>query len=222
MKAYPCRRTRVKICGFTRPEDVSAAVYLGVDAIGLVFYDQSPRSVTVEQAKAIVATVPAFVSVVGLFVDESTDTIRRISKEVRLDLLQFHGEEPPEFCRAFARPYIKAVRVRRGVDLPGLSVDYGDAQGLLVDAWRPDEKGGTGHSFDWNLIHGDCELPLILAGGLQPGNVQEAIQKVRPYAVDVSSGVESAKGVKDPDKMALFLEEVYRFDNQQSPFNRAL
>lgn len=209
---YPWQRTRVKICGFTRPEDALAAVHLGADALGLVFYPPSPRAVTVAQAQAIVAGLPPFVTVVGLFVDEQAAVIRDVLAQVRLDLLQFHGDESPEECRRYGKPYMKAVRMAESVDLAGLAQDYHDAAGLLLDAWHPDAKGGTGSAFDWARVPAQCALPIVLAGGLAQDNVRQALAMARPYAVDVSSGVESAKGVKDLQKMAEFLNEVYQFE----------
>lgn len=203
-------RTRVKICGFTRAEDAQVAAHLGADAVGLVFYPPSPRHVSVEQAQAIVAALPAFVTVVGLFVDAAAEEVQAVRKAVRLDLLQFHGDEPPDYCRGFGAPYLKAVRMREGVEISVLAREYGDAAGLLLDAWHPEEKGGTGSSFDWVRARKACDLPIVLAGGLTPGNVAEAIRVARPYAVDVSSGVEATKGIKDREKMAAFLREVNR------------
>lgn len=209
---YPWQRTRVKICGFTRPEDAQAAVRLGADALGLVFYPPSPRAVTLAQAQAIVAGLPPFVTVVGLFVDEREPVIREVLAQVRLDLLQFHGDESPEECRRYGKPYMKAVRMAEGVDLARLARDYHDAAGLLLDAWHADAKGGTGSAFDWTRVPAQCALPIVLAGGLAQDNVRQALAMARPYAVDVSSGVESAKGVKDLQKMAEFLNEVYQFE----------
>ncbi|HLF96746.1 MAG TPA: phosphoribosylanthranilate isomerase [Methylococcaceae bacterium] len=201
-------RTRVKICGFTRAEDARIAAHLGADALGLVFYPSSPRHVSVEQARAIVAALPAFVTVVGLFVEAAADEVQAVREAVRLDLLQFHGDEPPEYCRSFGAPYLKAVRMREGVEISALARDYRDAAGLLLDAWHPDEKGGTGLSFDWARARKACGLPIVLAGGLTAGNVAQAIRVARPYAVDVSSGVEAKKGIKDANKMAAFMREV--------------
>jgi phosphoribosylanthranilate isomerase len=206
-------RTRVKICGFTRPEDALAAGRLGADAIGLVFYPPSPRHVSVEQAQAIVAALPPFVTVVGLFVDEEPERVREVISQVRVDVLQFHGDESPAYCEAFGRPYLKAIRMRPGTDLLEVAAEYRAASGLLLDADDPQAKGGTGKSFDWALIPPDCPLPVILAGGLRPDNVAEALRQVRPYALDVSSGVEVVKGVKDAGKMAAFLKEVHDFDH---------
>ena len=208
-------RTRVKICGFTRPEDARAAVLLGADALGLVFYPASPRNVTIEQAQAIVSVLPPFATVVGLFVDEAPGRVREILGRVRIDLLQFHGEESPEYCEGFGRPYIKAIRMKPGTDLMRFASDYRKASGLLLDAYDSGAKGGTGTSFDWAMIPVDCPFPVILAGGLSPANAGEALRGVRPYGLDVSSGVETAKGIKDIQKMAAFLKEVYEFDYAQ-------
>lgn len=211
---YLNRRTRVKICGFTRPADAVAAVRMGADAIGLVFYPPSPRHVSVETAQAIVTALPPFVSVVGLFVDEDPETVRGVLEQVRIDLLQFHGEEAPAYCASFGKPYIKALRMKPGMDLAAAMTAHGQASGFLLDAWHPDAMGGTGSRFDWRLIPPEFADSLILAGGLEPGNVAEALRTVRPYALDVSSGVEAAKGIKDAAKMAAFLTEVQRFDDQ--------
>ncbi|AEF99048.1 phosphoribosylanthranilate isomerase [Methylomonas methanica] len=201
-------RTRVKICGFTRVEDALAAARLGVDAIGLVFYSQSPRNVSIAKAAAITRALPAFVSVVGLFVDAEPDWVRDVLAEVNIDCLQFHGDESPEECRLYAKPYIKAIRMQPGVDLDDIQAQYADAAGLLLDAYHPGVQGGTGSGFDWELITGKLSLPLILAGGLSPENAALAVQQVRPYALDVSSGVEAGKGVKDAEKMAAFIRKI--------------
>lgn len=203
-------RTRVKICGLTRTEDAQSAAHLGADALGLVFYPRSPRHVSIEQARAIVAALPPFVTVVGLFVDAEAEQVCATRAALRLDVLQFHGDEPPEYCRSFGAPYLKAVRMREGVAISELAREYSDAAGLLLDAWHPDEKGGTGLKFDWTWARETCDMPIVLAGGLTPQNVAQAIRVARPYAVDVSSGVEATKGFKDADKMAAFLQEVYR------------
>lgn len=213
MGHIPRMRTRVKICGFTRSEDALTAGRLGADAIGLVFYPRSPRHVTIEQARAIVGVLPPFVTVVGLFVDEEPERVREVIRQVRIDLLQFHGDEGPVYCQTFGRPYLKAIRMRPGTDLLKVATEYQTAMGLLLDAEDPQAKGGTGKSFDWALIPPDCPLPVILAGGLRPDNVAEALRQVKPYALDVSSGVEAAKGIKDAEKMAAFLEEVRDFDH---------
>lgn len=207
-------RTRVKICGLTREADVRAAAELGADAIGLVFYDPSPRAVGIEQARRLCAALPPFVTSVGLFVDADPDQVRATLARVPLDLLQFHGEEAPDYCAAFGRPWIKAVRMRPGIEpqaLPGL---YPGAAGLLLDAYDPARAGGTGQCFDWDLVPPDLAPHIVLAGGLDPNNVAEAIRRVRPYGVDVSGGVEAAKGLKDCHKMAAFIKGV--FDGDQS------
>jgi phosphoribosylanthranilate isomerase len=209
---YPFRRTRVKICGLTRLEDARAAVFLGADAIGLVFYRPSPRFVDIKQALDIVSALPPFVTVVGLFADATAVEVRKVLDNVRIDLLQFHGDEESTDCGGFGKPWIKALRIRPGMDLSPLMAAYSGASGFLVDAWHPDAMGGTGQRFDWSLIPPDMADSLILAGGLSPDNVAEALRVVRPYALDVSSGVEAGKGIKDAGKMAAFLKEVHRFD----------
>jgi phosphoribosylanthranilate isomerase len=205
-------RTRVKICGFTRVEDAVAAAQLGVDAIGLVFYPPSPRHVTISQAVQIVKALPAFATVVGLFVDAPEAQIIEVLRQVSLDCLQFHGDEPPEACALYGKRYIKAVRVQAHTDITALAAAYQDSAGLLLDAYHPDSKGGTGQTFDWTLMPQQCALPIILAGGLLPDNAKAAIQQFRPYALDVSSGVEATKGVKDHTKIAAFLKAVNEGD----------
>ncbi|HKB59953.1 MAG TPA: phosphoribosylanthranilate isomerase [Gallionellaceae bacterium] len=208
--------TRIKICGITRVEDALAAAACGADAIGLVFHEKSPRYVTVRQAARLAAALPPFVTAVGLFVNVSADFVHAVLEEVPLGVLQFHGDEPPEFCSSFEQPYIKAIRVREGVDLVQCASRYAGAQGLLLDAWVEGVPGGTGHSFDWELIPRDLPLPVILSGGLNPANVADGVRAVRPYAVDVSSGVEAAKGIKDAAKIAAFIKEVKDVDLQLS------
>jgi phosphoribosylanthranilate isomerase len=205
-------RTRVKICGFTRVEDAVCAARLGVDAIGLVFYQPSPRNIDIEQAVKIVNALPAFVSVVALFVDEQEAQIRKVLEQIPIDCLQFHGDESAEACRLYGKRYMKAVRMRDGIDISDLASQYHDAAGLLLDAYHPGAKGGTGSQFDWELIPEQCTLPIVLAGGLDENNASQAIQTVRPYALDVSSGVESDKGIKDALKMAAFIHEVNKGD----------
>lgn len=205
-------RTRVKICGFTRAEDAVYAAQLGVDAIGLVFYPPSPRNVDIERAVEIVNALPAFVSVVALFVDEQEARIREVLDRVPVDCLQFHGDEPDKACRIYGKRYMKAVRMREDIDIAALARQYHDAAGLLLDAWHPDAKGGTGSRFDWDLIPRQCALPIVLAGGLAADNATQAVQAVRPYALDVSSGVEAGKGIKDALKMAAFLRAVNEGD----------
>ena len=205
-------RTRVKMCGFTSVEDAVYAAHLGVDAIGLVFYPPSPRHVEIEQAVRIVNALPAFTSVVALFVDEQEARIRDVLARVSIDCIQFHGDEPAEACRMYGKRYIKALRMQEGIDIGALAHHYHDADGLLLDAYHPDAKGGTGSQFDWALIPGQCSLPIILAGGLDETNAKQAVQSVRPYALDVSSGVEAEKGVKDALKMAAFIQQVNEGD----------
>jgi phosphoribosylanthranilate isomerase len=200
-------RTRIKICGITRPEDARAVVELGADALGLVFYGPSPRCVTVEQAWEIARVVPPFVTLAGLFVNESKLAVRRVMEAVPIQLLQFHGDEEESFCRSFHAPYIKAARVRPGLDLLKYAQSYPSAQGLLLDAYV-EGYGGGGKTFDWSLIPRHLPLPLVLSGGLDADNVAGAVRSVRPWAVDVSSGVEAAKGIKDPAKIAAFIAGV--------------
>ncbi len=200
-------RTRVKVCGMTRAEDIAAAAAHGADAIGLVFYPPSPRFLSIPKARDLRATVPAFVSTVALFVNATPAEVERVIAEVRPDLLQFHGEETPRFCRHFGVPYVKACRVRPGVDLLEYLSDFPDAAGWMADS-HVDAYGGTGTTFDWSVIPERRERPLVLSGGLEQNNVREAIRRVRPWAVDVSSGVESAKGIKDAAKIAAFIAEV--------------
>lgn len=204
--------TAVKICGVTRVEDALAAARAGAHAIGLVFYRPSPRHVTPEAARAIVQALPPFVTAVGLFVDASADEVREAIGVAHIGLLQFHGSETPEFCRQFGVPYMKAVRVRPGSDLLQYARDYHDAKALLLDAYVEGTHGGTGQSFDWSLIPRALPLPVVLSGGLDPRNVAGAIQQVRPWAVDVSSGVESAPGIKDAAKIAAFMSGVRNAD----------
>jgi phosphoribosylanthranilate isomerase len=201
-------RTRIKICGITSAEDARIAAESGADAIGLVFYPPSPRNVSQEQARAIIAAVPPFVTVVGLFVDPAPDEVEAVLRQCSLGLLQFHGNEAPGFCRRFRLPYLKAARVRAGADLVQYLTPYHDAQGWLLDAYHDQLYGGTGESFDWDLIPRDLARPVILSGGLTPDNVGAAVRQVRPWAVDVSSGVERAKGVKDAAKIAAFIAGV--------------
>lgn len=199
---------RVKICGITRVEDALAVARLGAHAIGLVFYAGSPRVVTPEQARIIIDALPPFVMTVGLFVNADAAAIRRVLDEAPVQLLQFHGDETPEFCGAFALPYLRAVRVRAETDLLQYAQEFRAAKGLLLDAWVEGARGGTGTVFDWSLIPGDLPVPVILSGGLNPDNVEQAVRHVRPWAVDVSSGVESAKGIKDVGKMEAFMTGV--------------
>lgn len=201
-------RTRVKICGLTRPEDIRVVAEAGADAIGLVFYEPSPRNVTAEQARRLVEVVSPFITVVGLFVNAEAETVRQTLDQVPLDLLQFHGDESATFCAGFERPYIKALRVATEQDITDGAEAYGSAQGLLLDTYEAGKPGGTGNSFDWGLIPDSLPLPIILAGGLAAENVAAAIKQVKPYAVDVSGGVEETKGIKSPAKIKAFMQEV--------------
>jgi phosphoribosylanthranilate isomerase len=207
-------RTRVKICGFTRVEEAVYAAHNGVDAIGLVFYSPSPRNVTIEQAINITNALPAFITVVALFVDETEAKIREVLRQVPIDCLQFHGDEPASVCRLYGKRYIKAVRMQSNTDIVQLTEQYHDAAGLLLDAYHADAKGGTGQSFDWALIPKQCALPIILAGGLDETNAKQAIQAVQPYALDVSSGVESSKGIKNASIVAAFIQQVNESDRE--------
>ena len=204
--------TRIKICGITRVEDALAAARSGADAIGLIFYERSPRYVSLAQAKQLAEALPPFVTVVGLFVNAKASFVREVLASVPLDMLQFHGDEPAEFCAQFAKPYLKAIRVKAGVDLLQCASDFRSAKGLLLDAHVEGIAGGTGATFDWALIPKQLPLPVILSGGLNVGNVVAAIKQVRPYAVDVSSGVEASKGIKDAAKIAAFINEVKNID----------
>jgi len=204
-------RTRVKVCGLTQPEDALAAAEAGVDAIGLVFYLHSSRAVTVAQAKAVLAVLPPFVSTVGLFVNAETAEVRQVLGEVPLDLLQFHGDETPDYCASFGRPWLKALRMKPGLDLAMASQRYSGACGILLDAWHPEQYGGTGQTFDWSALRPlQQRTRIVLAGGLNPGNVAQAIRTVRPWAVDVSSGVETAPGLKSAELIQQFISEVQR------------
>ena len=200
--------TRIKICGITRPEDGLIAANAGADAIGLVFYPKSPRAVTIAQAQAICAILPPFISVVALFVDAEHFEIEDVLAEVPVDLLQFHGSETANQCQGFKKPYIKAIRMKDDADLADAAEQYSTARGLLVDTYNPLEAGGTGEVFDWERVPDGLDTPIILAGGLEPSNVAAAIQQINPYAVDVSSGVEVSKGIKDADKIRAFVTAV--------------
>jgi phosphoribosylanthranilate isomerase len=222
-------RTRIKICGITRVADAEAAVDAGADAIGLVFWDGTPRVVSPAQARAIAAVVPPYISLVGLFVDPEPRAVRDVLAAVALDVLQFHGSEPPASCRAFGRRYVKAIPVRDGVDLLESVSPYHDAAGLLFDAFREgDLPGGTGRAFDWGRLTADVRArlsrPLILSGGLDARNVERAIRDVRPWAVDVSSGVEERdsngrprRGLKDPARIRAFVQGVRSADGGTAP-----
>jgi phosphoribosylanthranilate isomerase len=204
--------TAVKICGITRTEDALTAARAGAHAIGMIFYPKSPRLVAGEVAAGIVKALPPLVTTVGLFVDQPAADIARVIETVRPQLLQFHGDEAADFCRSFGLPYIKAVRVRAGVDLLQYARQYPDAKGLLLDAFVEGSHGGTGSAFDWSLVPREFPLPLILAGGLDADNVGAAVRRVRPWAVDVSSGVEATKGIKDAAKVVAFIRGVRNAD----------
>lgn len=211
----PDQRVKVKICGITRVEDGLAAAAAGADAIGLVFYPPSPRHVTLEQARLIVAALPPFVTVVGLFVNESDAAIRTLMSQVPLDILQFHGNEPADFCATFGRRYIKAVHMKDNVDLHAAGRQYATASALLVDTYCPHLVGGTGKTFDWQQLPTDLDCPLILAGGLNPDNVSSAIATAQPWGVDVSGGVETLDadgkpqgGIKSPTAIEAFIQGV--------------
>jgi phosphoribosylanthranilate isomerase len=201
-------RTRVKICGITRAQDALEVVKQGADAIGLVFYPKSPRNVSAAQAAEIVSKIPAFITVVGLFVDAEPAFVQEVLSVVHLDLLQFHGDETASQCRQYSRPYMKAIRVKSDTNLVQYAADYADAKALLLDAFAEGVPGGTGLVFDWSLIPQNFPLPIVLAGGLNAENVGVAIEQVRPYAVDVSGGVEASKGIKDAAKIAAFMRGV--------------
>lgn len=209
-------RTRAKICGITRVEDGYAAAMAGADAIGLVFYQKSPRCVGIDQARAICASLPPFVSVVALFVNPKPADVAAVLDELPVGLLQFHGDEPAAFCEEFERPYIKAVAMQPGVDPVAAMAAHPRASGFLMDAWQPDLRGGGGVAFDWENMPAASGKPLILAGGLSPDNVADAIRKTRPFAVDVSSGVEVGKGVKSVEKIEAFMRGVERGDASQT------
>ncbi len=205
-------RTRVKICGITRVEDAVAAVAQGADAIGLVFWPDSPRYVGFDRARQIVSAVGPFVFTVGVFVDPSREDVEAALERAGCSMLQFHGDESPSFCSAFGRAWLKAFRVGGKRDLIESVESYRDATGWMFDTWDERLAGGTGESFDWNLVPRNLSRPLVLSGGLTPGNVGDAIRNLRPWAVDVSSGVESDKGIKDASKVAAFIAGVRNAD----------
>lgn len=206
--------TRIKICGLTRVEDVRDAVAAGADAIGFVFYPPSPRSLSIEQARELVRHVPPFVTTVGLFVNEGPVRVRQVLDQVPLGMLQFHGDEDDAYGASFGRPWMKAARVRAGFDLLDYAARFPSACGVLVDAWV-DGYGGGGEVFDWTLLPQDFSVPLVLAGGLTPANVASAVAQVRPWAVDVSSGVEVAKGIKARALMEAFVAGVRKADGRE-------
>ncbi|MBG6508449.1 phosphoribosylanthranilate isomerase [Pseudomonas aeruginosa] len=199
---------RIKICGITRVEDALAAAAAGADAIGLVFYAKSPRAVDIHRAREIVRALPPFVTSVGLFVNASRCELGEILDAVPLDLLQFHGDERAEDCEGHRRPYLKALRMKPGDDIVGRAAAYPGAAGILLDTYVEGVPGGTGAAFDWSLVPTDLGKPLVLAGGLTPDNVGRAVEQVKPYAVDVSGGVEASKGVKDAARVRAFVDAV--------------
>lgn len=203
-------RTRIKICGLTRPQDALTAAAAGADAIGLVFFEPSPRSVSLQQARQILQVLPPFVSTVALFVNPDRAEVEQVIREVMPDCLQFHGEETDEFCNSFGLPFIKALRMKPGIQVQQAMDAYPHARAMLLDAWHAQEAGGTGQTFDWDALtaSGVNAEQLILAGGLNPDNVAAALVRFRPYAVDVSSGVESAPGIKSEEKIQAFVSEV--------------
>lgn len=205
-------RTRVKFCGITRPQDADAAVALGADAIGLVLAAGSPRFISLDQAVSIRRRLPAFVQAVALFRNADAESVRRAIAALQPDLLQFHGDETPGFCESFGRPYLRAVPMRGGADLAHWERQFASAAALLLDAHAAGEPGGQGASFDWAGLAGRASRPYVLAGGLTPDNVGGAVARLRPYAVDVSSGIESAPGVKDEARMRRFIEAVRKAD----------
>lgn len=205
-------RVRVKFCGFTRVKDAVFAAHLGADAIGLVFYKPSPRNVSVSTAQQIVAALPPFISKIGLFVNATQAEVQHILSNIPLDCLQFHGDENEDFCRSFSLPYIKAIRMSSDIDVSQLIQRYTSASGILLDAWHEKIVGGTGKTFDWARVPMNSPIPIILAGGLTVDNVADAIQCVHPYAVDVSGGIESAKGIKDQENMTTFINEVNKIE----------
>ncbi len=202
------RRVRTKICGITRVEDARAAIDAGADALGFVFYQASPRYIAPRPAQEIISQLAPFPAKVGLFVDPDREIVSAVLKTANLDIIQFHGDEEPGFCRSFDRPYIKAVRMEHGVDLHEMCRHYADAAALLLDSYSETVHGGTGTCFDWSLIPAELSKPIILAGGLTVANVGRAVAACKPYAVDVSSGVELDKGIKDKAEIIAFIREV--------------
>lgn len=201
-------RIRTKICGITRVEDALAAAHWGADAIGLVFYPDSPRHVSIKQAEAIVNSIPPFVSVVALFVNADSALINEVLSTMRIDILQFHGDETESECLQYKLPYMKAIRVKEGTNLLQYETKYSSACALLLDAYSEKLFGGTGETFNWSLIPNDRSMPIVLAGGLSEHNVLQAIRQVKPYAIDVSGGVELSKGIKDVKKIAALMHQV--------------
>ncbi|ORU93029.1 MAG: N-(5'-phosphoribosyl)anthranilate isomerase [Cycloclasticus sp. symbiont of Bathymodiolus heckerae] len=207
-------RTRVKICGITQADNAVAAISAGADALGFVFYEPSPRYVNIDQAKNIFNKISPFINKVALFVNAEHDYVSSILNNLNIDVLQFHGDEDEAFCRSFNTPYLKAVRIQEAADVQKAVTSFASASGILVDAYDQTQYGGTGKTFNWDLLPNKCDLPIILAGGLNDKNIYQAIHATRPYAVDVSSGVEKSKGVKDHALIEQFMHEVKRADNE--------
>ena len=201
---------RVKICGITSVEDAAAAVQAGTDAIGLVFYSKSPRAVSVAQAAEIAQSVGPFVTVVGLFVNAEPGFVSSGLQQVPLHVLQFHGDETEEYCQQFQRPYFKALRMKEDLDVSAAMAKFPSAVGILLDAYRPGVPGGTGEPFDWQRVPQNSSVPVVLAGGLNPNNVAQAVESTKIYGVDVSGGVEASPGKKDTDKMMAFVRHAKR------------
>jgi phosphoribosylanthranilate isomerase len=211
------RKTRIKICGIRRVEDAMHATYAGADAIGLIFYAPSPRAVTLQQAIAVRDALPPFVSTVALFVNAARSDVNEVCESLNPSLLQFHGDEGHDYCASFARPYLKAIRVGASMkadDLVQLQIEFSTAKALLLDTLSAGQYGGTGESFNWDVIPKSLREKIVLSGGLTPINVGEAVRKIRPWAVDVSSGVESEKGIKDPEKILAFMSAVRLAETQ--------
>jgi len=205
---------RVKICGITRLEDALHAIAAGADALGFVFYEPSPRYITPQAAACIIKQLPPFVATTALFVNAEPALVNTVIDECKIDLLQFHGDEKAAFCEQFSRPYIKALRMKLGVEVDKVAKQYATARGLLLDAYKAGVPGGTGESFNWDMIPCSMRSSIILAGGLDDKNIREAITYVKPYAVDVSGGVEASKGIKSPDKLQRFFDEVACANNE--------
>ncbi|MCG8317492.1 MAG: phosphoribosylanthranilate isomerase [Pseudomonadales bacterium] len=199
-------RKRVKICGITRKQDAIVAAQYGADALGFVFYEPSPRNISIEKAAAIIAQLPAFVTTVALFVNPAESFVGEVIKACQIDLLQFHGDESPEFCQQFSRPYIKALRVQPDLQITEQAEKYVSARAVLLDAYVKNVPGGTGKTFDWNLIPENLTLPILLAGGLSPDNVADAVAQPHVWGLDVSGGVEASKGVKSPELIESFIK----------------
>lgn len=213
------RKTRIKICGIRRVEDAMHAAYAGADAIGLNFYAPSPRAVTLQQAMAVRNALPPFVSTVALFVNAARSEVIEVCESLNPSLLQFHGDEAHDYCASFSRPYVKAIRVGASMkadDLVQLQIEFSTAKALLLDTLSAGQYGGTGESFNWDVIPASLREKIILSGGLTPANVGEAVRKIRPWAVDVSSGVELQKGVSDPEKILAFMSAIQRADAEVS------